>query len=351
MSLQRDMDLTRHIASLLIVGFPGRQFAADSEIARDIATRGLGGVILFNRCVHDPAQGGNIGPAGELKRLTAALQDLSPEPLLICVDQEGGTVQRLGPENGYASTPSARQLAESGADTTQTKRYGEETAALLADMGVTVNFAPVVDVDRYPDNPIIGRLGRSFSASPRLVAAHAAAWITAHRRHGIISCVKHFPGHGSSHADSHLGFVDITTSWHPDELLPYRTLLADDLVDLVMTGHLFNRAIDPAFPATLSPATVTGLLRNKLGYRGAVVSDDLHMQAITAHYRFGEALCRALAAGIDLLVIGNNLTNHPGIVEQAVTAIRDGIDRGLVTKARILEASERRQQLIASRTR
>jgi beta-N-acetylhexosaminidase len=345
------MDLTRQIASLLIVGFPGRQFAADSEIARAITCGGLGGVILFNRCLHDPGQGGNIGPAGGLKRLTAALQDLSPEPLLICVDQEGGSVQRLGQDSGYSPIPSARQLAASGADTTQTKRCGEETAALLAEMGITVNFAPVVDVDRYPDNPIIGRLGRSFSASPQLVAAHAAAWITAHRRHNIISCVKHFPGHGSSRADSHLGFVDITSSWHPDELLPYRALLADDLVDMVMIGHLFNRAIDPTFPATLSPATVTGLLRGELGYRGVTVSDDLQMQAITAHYHFGEALCRALTAGIDLLVIGNNLSHCPGIVEQAVRAIRDGIDRGQVTEARILEAYERRQNLIARKQR
>jgi beta-N-acetylhexosaminidase len=341
------MDLTRQIASLLIVGFPGRRFAADSEIARDITDHGLGGVILFNRCLHDPGQQGNIGPAGELKRLTAELQDLRDEPLLICVDQEGGSVQRLGRDNGYPPIPAARQLAENGADTSQTERYAEETAALLADVGVTINFAPVVDVDRCPENPVIGRLGRSFSGSPQLVAAHAAAWIKAHRRHGVISCVKHFPGHGSSCVDSHLGFVDITASWHPDELLPYRSLLVDDLVEMVMTGHLCNRAIDPSFPATLSPATVTGLLRNELGYRGAVVSDDLQMQAITAHYPFAEALCGALTAGVDLLVIGNNLTYRPGIVEHAVTAIRNGIDRGLVTEARIREANGRRKKLIA----
>ncbi|MBE0584036.1 MAG: glycoside hydrolase family 3, partial [Desulfofustis sp.] len=137
----------------------------------------------------------------------------------------------------------------------------------------------------------------------------------------------------------------ITASWHVDELTPYRVLLAADLVDMVMTGHLFNQTIDPVYPATLSPSTVTGLLRKELGYQGVVVSDDLQMQAISAHYRFDEALCRALAAGVDLLVIGNNLVYRRGIVKQAVAAIRDGIDRGLVTKARVLEAYHRVQQL------
>jgi beta-N-acetylhexosaminidase len=339
------MDLNRQIGSLFIVGFPGTRITAGAEIVRDIQTYGLGGVILFNRCLHDPRQKGNIGPASELSRLTATLQGLGPEPLLICVDQEGGAVQRLGPDNGFPAIPAARQMAAQAEDTSETRRHGEETAAVLAGMGITVNFAPVVDVDRRPNNPIIGRLGRSFSASPRLVAAHAAAWITAHRRHGIISCVKHFPGHGSSSTDSHCGFVDISTSWHVDELHPYRALLEANLVDMVMTGHLFNQTIDPVYPATLSPSTVTGLLRNELGYQGVVISDDLQMQAISAHYRFEDALCRALAAGVDLLVIGNNLVYRRGIVEQAVAAIRNGIDRGLVTKTRVLEAYHRVQQL------
>lgn len=337
------MDLNHQIAALFVIGFSGSQLTDSAPIVRDIREGGLGGVVLFSRCLHDPDQPGNIVSPDSLRRLTAALRALRPDPPLICIDQEGGAVKRLAPANGFPDFPSARQMAAVGIE--ETGRQAERTAALLADLGITVNFAPVVDIDRVADNPIIGALGRSFGNRAELVSDHAAAWIRGHRKHGIISCIKHFPGHGSSISDSHLGFVDVTGTWHEEELQPYHSLLNHDLVDMVMTGHLFNRRLDPRYPATLSPATITGLLRRHLGFDGVVISDDLQMQAITEHYRLDEALCLALAAGVDLLLIGNNLVYYPDLLRRCIAAVRSGIERGALTTEQIACAYRRVQNL------
>jgi beta-N-acetylhexosaminidase len=212
---------------------------------------------------------------------------------------------------------------------------------MLAELGINCNFAPVVDLNTNPLNPVIGAIERSFSEDPAVVARHAAAWIEVHRKRGILSCLKHFPGHGSSTADSHLGFVDISDSWEPRELDPYRILLQQDMADLVMTGHLFNSNLDGDHPATLSAPTIDGLLRTRLGYQGVVVSDDMQMRAISDHYGFEEAVCRSLAAGVDMLVFGNNLEVDPDICPKAIRAIESGIARGILSEERLLKSLER----------
>ncbi len=335
------MDLYKQIGSLLIIGFPGPELKTDLPICRDIVEFELGGVILFNRCLHTPDQPANIRSAAQLQELCTSLQRLSGGRLLIGVDQEGGKVRRLGPEAGFAEICSARQMGASGSNTATTRKQAHLSAAMLAEAGINCNFAPVVDLDVNRANPVIGSIERSFSAAPTIVARHAAAWIAEHRKLGILSCVKHFPGHGSSSADSHKGFVDISNTWSRAELEPYQQLLENGMIDLLMTGHLFNRNLDPAYPATLSAKTVGTLLRDGLGYGGVVVSDDLQMQAITEHYPFAEAVCRSLAAGVDMLVFGNNLDYDPDICEKAVNAVRRGIDRGIVDEKRIAEALHR----------
>lgn len=332
------MDLKQQLGNLFIIGFPGTQLQPGCPIERDITEKNLGGVILFDRCLHDPAQSGNISSPPQLRELTTSLQALSTTELLVCVDQEGGPVQRLHPENGFPSTPSAATLGTVDGRTENTQAEAEQTAHTLAAAGINVNFAPVVDLNRNPGNPIIGHIGRSFSDSPEQVIDHASAWVDAHRKYGITTCLKHFPGHGSSRNDSHLGFVDITTSWSDEELIPYRELISTGAADMIMTGHLFNRNIDPDFPATLSRPTISSLLRQDLCYDGIIVTDDMQMKAISESYQLSEALCRAIAAGVDIIVIGNNLVYDPGVLEHGIEALWDGLNRGMISEERLFSA-------------
>jgi len=335
------MDSYKQIGSLLIIGFPGPILKSDEPICRDIVEYGLGGVILFNRCLHNPDQAANIESTGQLKDLCTSLQEMSGGRLLIGVDQEGGKVRRLGPVEGFAEVCSAEQMGKSGTDTRNSKKQAQITATTLAEVGINCNFAPVVDLNINESNPVIGAIGRSFSADPAIVAGHARAWVEEHRKLGILSCIKHFPGHGSSTADSHKGFVDISVTWNPAELAPYRELQENNLVDLVMTGHLFNKNLDPDYPATLSKQIVTNLLRDDLGYGGVVVSDDMQMKAITDHYGFDEAIGRSLAAGVDMLVFGNNLDYDPDICSKAVKAVEDGLSTGIISEERLYSALQR----------
>ncbi len=335
------MDLSNQIGNLFIIGFPGPSFSDEMTLCRDIVERNLGGVILFNRRLRSPADPANIESAEQLATLCCSLQKTAGGKLLIGVDQEGGLVRRLRPEAGFEPVCSAEEMGRYGADIRTTRAQAAITAAMLAAAGINVNFAPVVDCNTNPFNPVIGALGRSFSSDPELVALHAGTWIEEHRKYGIISCCKHFPGHGSSHADSHHGFVDISSSWHAEELRPYEVLLEKQEIDLIMTGHLFNDALDTAYPATLSDKIITGILRSELGYNGAVISDDMQMKAITDHFGFEEAICKSLGAGVDMLVFGNNLDYEPDICRRAVKAVLSGLRKKTLTEERIRSALAR----------
>jgi beta-N-acetylhexosaminidase len=198
-----------------------------------------------------------------------------------------------------------------------------------------------------PANPVIVGEGRSFSADPRLVADHARAFIRGLRDEGVLTALKHFPGHGSSFADSHRGFVDVTDTANPEvELLPYRLLIAERLADSVMTAHVFNRHLDPRYPATLSRATITGLLRGQLGFDGVVVSDDLRMAAIDDHYGIAKAAVLALQAGVDLLLIADDrLAGERSAAAVAVDAIRRALLKGRLDPDRVAEALGRLRTL------
>jgi beta-N-acetylhexosaminidase len=157
----------------------------------------------------------------------------------------------------------------------------------------------------------------------------------------VACCAKHFPGHGSAAGDTHLGFVDVTQTWHERELQPYRELIAAGLCDAVMSAHVFHAGLDPERPATLSPAVIGGLLRGRLGFRGLVVSDDLGMGAIVQHHGFEAALVGAVNAGVDLLCLGNNLSYDPDLAVKAVAALERAVAAGRVAPARIDEACAR----------
>ena len=338
------MNLEQKIGQLFLIGFQGDSIDESHPVAADIIQRNLGGVILFDRSLATKQDHNNIRSADQVKALTATLQGLAHTPLLIAVDQEGGKVRRLKPELGFPATASAAELGQKN-DLTLTTIHAATTADTLQALGINLNLAPVVDVNSFADNPVIGRLDRSFSSSPETISAHAGAWIKAHRTRSVLSCLKHFPGHGSSRVDSHLGFTDITETWKAEELQPYKDLIKSGLADAIMTGHLFHRELDPIHPATLSPRIIGKLLCQELQYTGVVISDDLQMKAITDRYGLEEAACLALAAGVDLLIIGNNLDYDPDILARVIAAILQAIDAGKLQESLIHEAFARVQQL------
>jgi beta-N-acetylhexosaminidase len=261
-------------------------------------------------------------------------------PLLIALDEEGGLVQRLGPSHGFPAYESAQQLGERD-DPDYTRSRSSAMATMLRAAGVNLNLAPVVDVNVNPDNPIIGALGRSFSADPAVVAVQAGAFVEGHRSIGVRTALKHFPGHGSSTTDSHQGFVDVTNTWSEDELIPYRTLLAASEVDTILTAHVFNANLDPDYPATLSRATITGLLRGTLGWSGPVISDDLQMAAIRGIYGTDEALARCIGAGVDILLIAQQQVWEDGVVADTIERVVALVEKGQISRQRIAEAAAR----------
>ncbi len=354
-------ELRRQAGQMLLVGFRGAEPAPGTPdelpILKQIAALNLGGVILFDRdaALYSPER--NIVSPGQLTRLTAALQAAAAAadspPLFIAVDQEGGKVQRLRAARGFAETPPAAELCPDASQSATTVgaalapalAAGEQVGATLASVGINLDFAPVADVNVNPQNPVIGALGRSFSANPAHVAACATAFAWGLKGQGVLTAAKHFPGHGSSTTDSHEGFTDVTETWTEAELIPFGELLRQDLADLVMTAHVFNGHLDPEHPATLSRPTVTGLLRGHLGFQGVVVTDDLQMRAVAAHYGFKEAIRLAVAAGADVLLIGNNLDYDENIAAKAVDALMELVAGGRVSPARIAESCARIENL------
>ena len=333
--------LAEKVGQILMVGFRGEEIGEHSPVVRDIREFHLGGVILFDVDVALGEPRRNIRSPQQLARLTTALQSVVSGPLLIAIDQEGGRVNRLKPEYGFPSTLSQQRLGWMD-DPEFSYQESLRLAAALKRAGINLNLAPVVDLAVNPDNFIVKK-ERTFSADPEAASRHAAQFMQAHRDVGILCTLKHFPGHGSSTADSHLGLADVTETWILRELQPYRELC--DEADVVMTAHVFQRALDPDWPATLSEKIITDLLRNELGYQGVVMSDDLGMKAIADHYGFETALERALNAGVDILLIANNTDYNPNIVPETVRVITSLVESGRVSEARIDAAFQRVSRL------
>jgi beta-N-acetylhexosaminidase len=325
--------LRERIGQMLIVGFRGLTPDDAEPIRQLIADGTLGGVILFSR---DQLSGGtrNVESPDQLRSLIAALSGAATAtPLLVAIDQEGGQVARLGPSHGFPATRSAADLGRG--DPSETAAAAAAIAATLTDVGVTIDLAPVVDLAVNPDNPSIAAVDRSFSADPEVVIAHAGAFIEALHAGGVSSTIKHFPGLGSAGADTHLGVVDVTDVWTDVELEPFRALIGDGLPDAVLTAHIFNARLDPDHPASLSVATVNGLLRGDLGFDRAVISDDLQMGAILDAYGFDEAVALAIEAGIDLLLIANQLVYEPDVATRVVDLVEQLVADGRISEERI----------------
>jgi len=315
---------------MIMVGFSGTTVPDSLKV--DLISRGLGGVILYAGNVQNPSQ---------IKQLTKQLQSNSQSTLLIAIDQEGGQVARLSQNNGYVKTKTAYNLGTVINILDTTSYWVAKMAQWLYDGGININFAPVVDVDVNPNSPAIGALERSFSSNPANVYNHAQKFIDEFSKKKIAVTLKHFPGHGSAMQDSHLGFTDITNTWADSELVPYRKLFQNNYSGLVMVGHLFNAHIDPLYPASLSNNTVTGLLRNQLGFQGVTITDALEMNAISDNYSFDKTVELAVNAGEDILLFTTNILNNRSLLDSVVNIIFNKINSGIIAQSTIDDAYNR----------
>jgi beta-N-acetylhexosaminidase len=328
--------LKEKIGQMLLIGFKGTDLSPEASIVKAIQERKIGGVILFASNIQNPSQA---------KQLTQELRhhakEASLDPFFIGIDYEGGTVDRLDQKPGFMPTLSAAEIGQLSYE--QAMQSAEQMADTLNQLNINLNFAPVVDVNVNPENPIIGKRGRSFSNDPKKVAEYAAIFSRAYQQRGIISTFKHFPGHGSSTGDTHLGFVDVTNTWQEEELEPYIQLLPQaDRFSMVMTAHVVHSGLGPdGYPASLSAKMNQGILRNKLNFKGVVVTDDLQMRAITDNYKLADAVVLAANAGADLLIFGNQLSESPQDPEEIIDIIYKAVMAGRIPESRIEEAYRR----------
>jgi beta-N-acetylhexosaminidase len=302
----------RQVGQRFMVGFDGHVASPDvKHLIRDL---GVGHVILFARNVAEPEQVAEL--VRELQALAReARHDL---PLLVAVDQEGGRVARL--REPWTLWPPQRAIGRVGSEDLA-RRMGAALALELKACGIRCDFAPVVDVDSNPKNPIIG--DRSFGESPELVGRLGAALIQGLQDGGVAACAKHFPGHGDTDVDSHLALpvIEHSRSRLEDvELPPFRKAIEAG-VATIMTAHVLVRELDPDVPATLSPAIIDGLLRRTMGYEGVIVSDDLEMKAVAAHWKLADAAVRAVRAGCDILPVCATPDAQVAAIEGVVRAV------------------------------
>ncbi|WP_127551288.1 beta-N-acetylhexosaminidase [Paenibacillus amylolyticus] len=311
-----DLTLEQKVGQMLMCGFHSQH--ADEQITRLIRDYHVGGVIYFRR---------NVESVDQLTRLSVELQDMAAEagalPLMISVDQEGGMVARIDQE-GMTQVPGNMALGATG-----NPEYTLECAQILGrelkNIGIDMNLAPVVDVNNNPLNPVIGV--RSYGEHAESVATHGVAAITGYQSQGIAATAKHFPGHGDTAVDSHLGMVTVPhdrNRLEQMELLPFRKAIEAG-VDAIMTAHVMFPSIEPEpIPATLSHKVLTGLLREEMGFEGIIITDCLEMHAISKPYGVAEAAVRAVEAGADLILVSHTLQDQVAALEGIYEAVRTG---------------------------
>jgi len=326
--------LTIKIGQMILVGFAGT--SVEEAVLNEVREGKVGSIILFEKNI--PPQNSFVG----LKKIIWTYQQAAPIPLIISIDQEGGRVNRLKDKYGFPRSITARAMGK--ASTLDSVRfYSEATASTLAGLGINVNFAPVVDLASNPDNPIIAKYGRAFSANEDSVTLMAAEVIRAHHKYGVLTSLKHFPGHGSSKDDTHLGIADVTNTWEERELKPYKALIDSGLVDAVMTSHIVNRKLDKnGNPGTLSTDVLTGILRKRLNFHGVIFTDDMQMQAISKHFGLEESIKMAIQGGVDIMTFSNNIQEtEDRTVDKVHSIIYKMVESGEISRQRIDESYRR----------
>ncbi|WP_308494245.1 beta-N-acetylhexosaminidase [Deinococcus kurensis] len=314
--------------ALVMVDIPGPTL--DDDTAAHLRRRGIRSVCLFRKNVESEAQ---------LRRLCADLRAVMGEHALIALDHEGGAILR---PLFWPFAPSAMNQGAAG-DEALTEEVNAALARQLRSVGINWNFAPVLDVNVNPANPVIGE--RAYGADVGVVTRMGGAALAGHDRAGVAACVKHFPGHGDTSLDSHLALPRVDkprVALDAGEFAPFRALLPR--TPAMMTAHIIYPALDPERPATLSRAVLTGLLREEWGYDGVIVTDSMGMKAIDDHYGRGEAGVMALQAGTDLVMaLGRREAQ-----DATLDAIQAALDRGTLDAGQ-MQASVRRLEALAAR--
>lgn len=319
--------LERAVAKLFCVGFPGLEMPKGT---RTLLEKGVTGVILFSR---------NFESAEQFATLLASIKGSVDRPLLTSIDQEGGRVRRLR-GTPFTEIPSMRTVGRLG-DEGVARQVGRVLARELRAVNVDLDFAPVLDVDTNPQNPVIG--DRSFGSDPEQVARLGAALVEGMQSEGVAACAKHFPGHGDTQKDSHLDLPRLPHGMErleAVELFPFRHVVGK--VASIMTAHVVFESLDPARPATMSRAALDGILRDRFGYEGVVISDDLEMKAIADHFGLEEAVVEGVLAGVDLFLVCHHEEVQAKAIEHLVRAVRSG----RVPEARIAQACRRIDRLV-----
>lgn len=310
------MTVEEKVGQMVMAGFPGK--LPEAEVRILIEQWHVGGVILFSRNVTDPSQTAYL--TNELQKM--AMSSGAGIPLFISADQEGGYVSRVP---GASAFPGNMGLGAAG-DPDLARKVAEATARELRACGINMNFAPVVDVNSNPSNPVIGV--RSFGESPEAVARLGAAMVEGLQEEGVIATAKHFPGHGDTSLDSH---IDLPSVPHDKarlrevELKPFQAAI-DSGVDAIMTAHVTFPAFEPkpGLPATLSWNVLTRLLRQEMGFRGLIVTDAMEMGAVVRNYGLGEAAVMAVNAGADMVLVGwpKDWMDAVRVVEALIKAVK-----------------------------
>ncbi|WP_354642274.1 glycoside hydrolase family 3 protein [Kitasatospora camelliae] len=319
------VELIGDAGAVLQPGFTG--LTAPDWLRRRLGSGELGGVALFGRNIRTPQQ---------VARLTAELYALNGD-LLVATDEEGGDVTRLEVASG-SSYPGNLALGAVD-DTDLTERVARSIGFDLSSVGVNLDYAPDADVNSNPDNPVIGV--RSFGGDGELAARHTAAYVRGLQSAGVAACAKHFPGHGDTAGDSHLGLprIDLTPEQFQEHLLPFRAAIAAG-VKSIMTAHILFPAYDPHLPATMSREILTGLLREELGFQGLIVTDGIEMGAISGTHGVAAGAVKAIAAGADTICVGGGLQDEAAFLylrDALVWAVREG----RLPAERLHEAAER----------
>lgn len=320
-----DLDDARLCGQLLVAGFGGPDLSP--RFAQALRDGRRGGAILFKR---------NLPSVASAARLCAAVASAAPAdlPPFIAVDQEGGRVARMPPP--FLTLPPMRVLGEIG-DLDLIRRAGRAVGVELAAVGFNLDFAPVLDVDSNPQNPVIG--DRSFGRDPDLVARAGVAFFQGLRDGGVLGCGKHFPGHGDTSVDSHFDLPVIThdrARLDAVELPPFRAAAGAGIASM-MTAHVVTEGLDPSVPATLSKAVCTTLLRGEIGFFGVLFSDDLEMAAVAARYTVEESAVAAVRAGCDALLV----CKSEDLADRAHAALVRECERDPAFRRRCVEAAER----------
>jgi beta-N-acetylhexosaminidase len=310
-------ELRKIAGQLIMIRFPGT--VLDAATADFIRANGIRGVCLFR---------GNMTDSAQLAKLTADLRAAMGPDALIAIDQEGGAVVR----STWVPAPPAAMALGAADDTDLAYRTGAAVARAVKSLGFNWNFAPVLDLNNNPNNPVIAE--RSFGAEPQRAAELAMAWMAGSHAEGVACCVKHFPGHGDTHVDSHRDLPTVNKPLSELENFEFKPFkLSADQAPAMMTAHIVYPSIDADNPATMSPAILDGLLRKQWNYRGVIITDGMDMHAIAGRYGVGNAAVRALVAGADMVMA----LGTPETQNETLDAIAAALASGALTQAQVNE--------------